>query len=204
MLAKSKINLLWIYLLLVAIGVPVSDLHAGRTEENFLSLQPAESAAKRKDFDHFFRIIVWPGFPPKLPFIAVEIYFSYQTATSPGRGYASVKVRTPDAKFWEHSRELNEKEVEKICDLLETEEIFSLPAKRWSFSTIPPLKMGANPEGYFFTHIDNIQHTKQEIERGVSASHPAQRVAGGISEILKDLIDQIEKESGWADYVHGK
>jgi hypothetical protein len=186
---NSKINFRKL-LFLAEIIIAVSTARAAHEEETFLLLPSAEIEAAAKDYDHFFRVISWSNRDPSF---AISIYFSHRTATLPERGFITLKARVPSVTPWERSRALTENEVETICKLIDHEEIFSLPAKQRSFELIPRYDPGNGPGYYFFVHVDKLQHVKEEVNRSPQSSNPAQRLVGGLGEIVKDYLDEFEK-----------
>lgn len=206
---NSKISLKWSLLFLTASLILLSRVQAAPDTEKLLSLPQAEADAQAKNYDHYFRVIVWPESVNRTPVIIMRIYLSRRTATLPERGMIYVTVRVPDGKggkAFERTRLLTEKEVSTICASFDGEEIFSLPQSKRSNDLSPPYEddLASKSGLYFFVHIDKPHHLREEISREIQASRPAQRVAADIGKIADNFLTELDKESGWADYREDK
>lgn len=206
---NSKINLQWARTLLAVSLIYTSRIQAAPDAEKLLSLPPAEADAKAKDYDHYFRVIVWPESINRMPTIIMRVYLSRRTANLPERGMILVTVRIPDGrdgKSFERARPLTEKEVTTICASFDGEEIFSLPQSKRSDDLSPPYgdDLASKSGLYFFVHIDKSHHLREEVSREIQASRPARRVAADIGKIVDNFLTELDKESGWADYREDK
>jgi hypothetical protein len=189
----SRIKHRWIYLVLAGSAILASWAHAAPYEEKMLALPPAKEAAEQKNYDQFTRVIMW--FPDLYPCCAFSIYISHETIKLPERGFISFKMQKIDGTFWERSRPLSEKEARTISTLFEQEEIFSLSATPWSDQKYPLIKGRVSGSGvYYFVHIDKVRHKRKEVRRVAAYCKPAQRVGAGLGEIIKDYLDEYDKD----------
>lgn len=184
-----------IFSLLAGCTIFASATLAAPYEEKMLALPPANKAASMKDYDQFYRIIVWTRI--RLSSCAFSIYISHETPTRPNLGFISFKAQKVDGTFWERSRHLTRKEIKIISDLFEKEKIFSqseTPSQDRHRNFVKDDVKGPGVD--YFVHIDKVNHKQVNVKRVQGQSNSAQRVVSGLAEIVEDYLKAFDKDPG--------
>lgn len=188
-ISKTGARMLRLLLLAIVIGLSRAVAANSNYEEEFLAVPPANVDASAKDFDYFFRFIRWSKLDDS---IALRIYFSRHTETQPDRGLVLLKIKSVDGQFHEGSRPLTEEEVKRIGELLDHEEIFSLPERQRFRASDEPFDPGSGPGYDSFVLIDKAQHTEAKTARDPELSRPAAGLVRGLKASLGDFFSVVE------------